>query len=131
MWDNPRWVSNVRQQLALPFGPLRNSNLFSNHWLENRLPLEPESKELSEKSGAALDRLAEIWAEQRGRVELYGDEQGLEQAFIHPVLQALGWKFKYQTFLRGGKPDYGLFLDEDSLDAELKAGQTTVELARN
>jgi hypothetical protein len=75
----------VRKQLELPFGPLRNSALFSNHWLEHRLPLEPEWNELRDEARGVLDRLAELWSEQHDRVEHYGNEQGLEYAFIQPV----------------------------------------------
>jgi hypothetical protein len=31
-----------RKQLPLQLGLLHNSELFSNHWLAKRLPLEPE-----------------------------------------------------------------------------------------
>jgi len=113
----------VREQLPLPYGPLRNCALFSNHWLENRLPMEPEWAELRTEAQGVLDALLEIWAQQRDRVEHYGDEQGLEHGFIHPVLAALGWKPKYQPLLRNRKPDYALFLDDASLDAALHAGR--------
>ena len=106
------------------FGPVRNSELFSNHWLEHRLPLEPEWREQAGPARAALERLGKLWQAQRGRVERYGDEQGLEHAFVQPVLAALGWELKYQTHLREGKPDYALFLDEADLDAALAAGRT-------
>jgi hypothetical protein len=35
-------------QMELPFNPIRNSGLFSSHWLERRLLLEPEWTELKE-----------------------------------------------------------------------------------
>jgi hypothetical protein len=105
------------------FGALFNNGLFSSHWLENRLPSEPEWKELREEAQAALKKLAVLWSVQKNRVELYEDEQGLEQAFIQPVLDTLGWKLKYQTFLQSRKPDYALFLDDVSLEAALNAGR--------
>jgi hypothetical protein len=37
----------------LPFGALRNSDLLSNHWLEHRLPLEPEWTDLRAESDAS------------------------------------------------------------------------------
>jgi len=40
-----------------------------------------------------------LWKTERGLVEKYGNEQGLEFAFIQPVMKALGWVPKYQTFL--------------------------------
>ena len=111
------------EQLHLDFGPIRNSGLLSNHWLEHRLRLEPEWVELRRQAETVLDSLGAVWREQRTRVEQYGDEQGLEEAFIHPVLKSLGWKLKYQPFLRGRRPDYALFLDDMSFDAALEAGR--------
>ncbi|SRR5712692_5554740 len=113
------------EQLPLPLGHLRNSGLLSSHWLENRLPLEPEWKELRDEAQHVLDQLLELWKRQRTRAGSYGDEQGLEQAFIQPVLESLGWKLKYQTFLQGRKPDYALFLTDEALDSALQAGRTS------
>jgi hypothetical protein len=108
-------------QPSLPFGPVHNVGLFSSHWLENRLQLEPEWDGLREQAREVLDELAELWKVQRNRVERYGDEQGLEEGFIQPVLRELGWKLKYQTWLKGREPDYALFLDDAGLDAALAA----------
>jgi hypothetical protein len=114
-----------RHQIPLPLGPIRNSQFLSNHWLEHRLPLEPEWTELRGAAERVLDVLAELWKVERDRVELYGDEQGLEHAFIQPVFEALGWHLKYQAFLKERKPDYALFLDDASLDQSLNAGRTS------
>jgi hypothetical protein len=35
-------------QLELPFGPILNRDFLSNHWLDHRLPLEPEWSEARE-----------------------------------------------------------------------------------
>lgn len=86
------------QQMLL-FGPVHNVGLFSSHWLEHRLALEPEWQELREEAGDVLRRLAELWKVQRNRVERYGDEQGLEEGFIQPLLRSLGWQLKLS--LRG------------------------------
>lgn len=115
----------AHEQAILPLGPIRNSHLFSNHWLEHRLPLEPEWDGLRAEAEQVLDRLAELWRAQRDMVAHYGDEQGLEHAFIQPVLEGLGWRLKYQTFLRGRKPDYALFLDDAALRQAVKAGRTS------
>jgi len=115
----------AHEQATLPLGPIRNSHLFSNHWLEHRLPLEPEWNELRPEAEHLLDRLAELWHAQRDMVARYGDEQGLEHAFIQPILEALGWHLKYQTFLRGRKPDYALFLDDAALRQAVRAGRTS------
>jgi type I restriction-modification system DNA methylase subunit len=113
-------------QLAL-LGSIRNSELFSSHWLKNRLPLEPEWNECQRSAAEALNSAVELWREQRNRVEQYGGEQSLEQAFIQPMLHTLGWKLIYQTHLRGRKPDYALFLDDGPLDESLQAGRTSPE----
>jgi type I restriction-modification system DNA methylase subunit len=115
----------LTEQISLPLGALRNRALFSGHWLENRLALEPEWAELRNEARGVLDGLSELWRVQRGRVEHYGDEQGLEQAFIQPVLERLGWKLKYQTYLQGRKPDYALFVSDEALDAALASGRNS------
>jgi hypothetical protein len=79
------------RQGNLPFGPVVNSGLFSNHWLEHRLRLEPDWKEQQARALQALQALSDLWRVQKARVEKYGDEQGLEEAFIQPVLRALDW----------------------------------------
>lgn len=116
-----------RRQLSLPFSALYNSELLSNHWLLNRLPLEPEWSELRHQARNVLEELVALWRAQQSRVAQYGSEQALEEAFIQPVLKALGWKLIYQTHLRGRKPDYALFTDDASLDAALAAGRHSLE----
>ena len=78
-----------RQQL-LPIAFVRNRGLFANHWFENRLALEPEWNELRNDAREALDKLAELWRCEKDRVERYGTEAPLEQAFIQPVFETLG-----------------------------------------
>jgi len=111
----------------LPFGALSNCDLLSNHWLEHRLPLEPEWTELRVESDAALARATGLWRQERSRVERYGSEPSMEQAFIQPMLEILGWKLVYQTWLQGRKPDYALFLDDPSKDAAIAAGRQAPE----
>ncbi len=41
-------------QQTLPFGPVHNVGLLSSHWLEHRLELEPEWRELREMAGEVL-----------------------------------------------------------------------------
>ena len=86
------------RQFELPFGPIKNSDLFSNHWLEHRLPLEPEWKESRKSAETMAKELLSLWNTEKRRVELYGNEAGLEEKFIQPVFEALGWTLKYQTF---------------------------------
>ncbi len=106
---------------------VRNHGVFSSHWLENRLRLEPEWEGLAESATEVLAELEKLWSIQKTRVAKYGDEQGLEQGFIMPVMNALGWKLKYQTHLQGRKPDYALFLTEEELDAALNVGRDSAE----
>ena len=113
------------QQLSLPFGPIHNKHLFSSHWLEHRLSLEPEWDEHRQMAERLLGRLGHLWKRQRNRVERY-TEPSLEQAFIQPIFLELGWTLLYQTFLRGRKPDYALFLEEEGLDRALSAGRKTL-----
>ncbi|MGH9972025.1 MAG: hypothetical protein ACREBG_30125, partial [Pyrinomonadaceae bacterium] len=89
--------------------------------------MEPDWSEYKEAAGLTLARLGELWRVQRERVTQYGDEQGLEEAFIQPVLRSLGWIIKYQPHLKGRDPDYALFLDEASLEAALQESRTAPE----
>jgi type I restriction-modification system DNA methylase subunit len=112
-------------QLLLPLGPVRNSELFSNYWLTHRLELEPEWREMIPKVEQVLERLSTLWREQSSRVEKYGKEAALEQAFIQPVLEALGWKIYYQAHIQGRKPDYALFATNEAYDEALSHGHAS------
>lgn len=111
--------------MSLPLSPVRNSDFLSNHWLEHRLPLEPEWAEQTDAAGVVLERLLSLWGEEKNRVDRYGDEAGLEEKFIQPVFKALGWHLKYQTFLNRREPDYALFLTDDDLTAAVNVGRTS------
>ncbi len=110
-------------QLELPFGPVVNRNFLSNNWLEQRLPIEPEWTELRAASRDAAAKLIALWQREKTRVERYGDEAGLEEKFIQPILEILGWSLKYQTYLHGREPDYALFDEEAALDRALQEGR--------
>ena len=118
-------MPNLDNQLLLPLGPVRNSELFSNYWLTRRLELEPEWQELIPRVELVLERLNLLWTEQRSRVERYGKEAPLEQAFIQPVLEALGWKIYYQAHVQGRKPDYALFASDEAYDEALGHGHAS------
>ena len=104
------------------FSTIINRGLFSGHWLDNRFDKEPEWLEYEGAAAESLAGLVNLWKAERKRVAKYGNEQGLEVAFIQPVLKALGWKLKYQTFLQGREPDYALFVSDDELSHALDAG---------
>lgn len=112
------------RQGSLPISLVRNRGLFANHWFERRLQLEPEWEQARPGARQSLDKLAELWKREEKRVERYGAEATLEQKFIQPVFEALGWKLIYQTYLQGREPDYALFLDDESLDAALRFDRT-------
>lgn len=110
-------------QHTLPFSAVRNSDFLSNHWLEKRLPHEPEWDTVQPAAATALGKLADLWTRQKNLVERYDDEAGLEHAFIQPVLETLGWTLKYQAFLQGRKPDYALFTAPDAHALAINAGR--------
>jgi len=112
-----------REQLPLPFGPIRNRNFLSNNWLEHRLDREPEWTECRERASQLFARVRSLWVEQRAYVEQYA-EATLEQAFIQPMLTILGWQMWYQASLRGSRADYALFLTNADYDAAVRAGRT-------
>jgi hypothetical protein len=62
------------QQLSLSFHGVRNSGLFSNHWLDHRLVLEPEWQTSQAAANTALDKLTSLWKVQKIRVEHYASE---------------------------------------------------------
>jgi type I restriction-modification system DNA methylase subunit len=111
--------------MSLPLSPVHNREFLSNHWLEHRLPLEPEYQEHRAAAVDSLRRLLDLWRVENTRVGLYGDEAGLEEKFIQPVFESLGWHLKYQTYLNRREPDYALFLTDDTLHAALNAGRTS------
>ncbi len=117
----------MAKQRTIQFGPVRNSGFLSSHWIENRLQGEPEWNELRAQATATLDALGRLWSLQRSRVAQYGNEAPLEQAFIQPVLDALGWKIFYQAHLQRREPDYALFLDNASLERAIAAGHLSPE----
>ena len=117
----------MARQRTIQFGPVRNSGFLSSHWIENRLQSEPEWSEFRKQATATLDALGRLWTIERSRVAQYGIEAQLEQAFIQPVLEALGWKLFYQTRLQGRAPDYALFLDDPALDRAIASDRLSPE----
>ena len=111
-------------QLALPLGPIVNREFLSNHWLEHRLPLEPEWQELRGKSIEAARKLLTLWKREKSRVARYGNEAALEEKFIQPVFEFLAWSIIYQTHLQGREPDYALFTSDTKLEDALQVVRT-------
>jgi hypothetical protein len=85
--------------------------------------LEPEWQEQRTSALECLKHLQALWQVEATRVDLYGNEAGLEEKFIQPVFARLGWHSKYQTYLNRREPDYALFLTDESLHSALNAGR--------
>lgn len=53
------------RQMLLPLSPIRNREFLSNHWLEHRLPLEPEWQEQRKAAVDTLASLVALWRVER------------------------------------------------------------------
>ncbi len=95
--------------------PFRNSNLFSNHYLEKLVQESPEWREASglKESFAAIK---ELYGRKARVLENYNESQ-LEESFIRPALRILGHHFGVQGAIygKGKRPDYAFFPDAESL----------------
>jgi type I restriction-modification system DNA methylase subunit len=102
-----------------------NSGLFSENYLQHRLPNEKndpyilehwETEPLPEFS-ECYEWMLSTWEEYKDVFKNL-DEAQLEDKWIRPILQRLGWKYEVQDRLqKRGKtqiPDYSLFADEKS-----------------
>ncbi len=58
---SPNTGVNNQEQLTLPFGPIRNREFLSNHWLEHRLPLKREWRSLQGRAKEAAQKLIALW----------------------------------------------------------------------
>lgn len=92
-------------------------SLFSQHYLETRLPGHPE---WLEDPQAVFDAIRDLWQKAQRYGETWNEAQ-TEDEFVKPTLAALGWSYIPQVKnSRGGRvnrPDYALFADEVSKDA--------------
>ena len=98
---------------------LNNQNLFSNNYLEHRLPNTDLWKEQKEKVSDVFDVIKKAYDETKTLKLGPGEEAGLEDKFIRPVLKALGYEWDVQPTTKRGlkkkRPDYALFKDKASL----------------
>jgi len=101
-----------------------NQNLFSTNYLEYRLPETDLWKAQKEKAAAAFEEIRKAYESIRPLNLGPGEEAGLEEKFIRPVLRVLGFELDIQpTTKRGTKkkrPDYALFKDDESYRAARK-----------
>lgn len=95
-----------------------NQNLFSNNYLEHRLPYTSLWSEQKEKAQTAFDLIKESCESIKDLHIGPGEEAELENKHIQPVLSALGYAYHVQPVAQRGlkkkRPDYALFKDTDS-----------------
>jgi Eco57I restriction-modification methylase/N-6 DNA Methylase len=112
-------------QVELPLGleAYRNTALFSDHFLAERLPTSPWFHRARRQSAReALKAIAKIFEDAKPQETLKeAPEAQCEEDIIKPVLTALGHAFLVQTATSAGGtknfPDYALFSDSAIKDA--------------
>jgi hypothetical protein len=103
--------------------PFKNSNLFSNHYLEKLVKDNLVWQEA--KPEQAFAAIKEIYERKARALENYNEFQ-LEENFIRPVLRILGHYFGVQGKVLGKDrtPDYAYYPDEQSRgEAEAHPGE--------
>jgi len=103
--------------------PFKNSNLFSNHYLEKLVKDSAQWREAEPEQ--AFSAIKELYQRKAHVLENYNESQ-LEENFIRPVLRILGHYFGVQGKVLGKDrtPDYAFFPDQKSLDeAEARPGE--------
>ena len=126
----PPPVPDKSQQFEFGTGFDRNAALLSSHWLDVRLPREPEFAAAAADADRVLDALADLWGEE-GDTLPDASEGQLEDRFVRPVLAALGWETVVQPHLDGRRPDYALFFTRDDRKAAERIGDRSPEFWRH
>jgi hypothetical protein len=109
--------------VQLKITPVESKNLFSRHYLEERLIEMPEWKGLKDHI-RVFEEIKEIYFKEKSELEKY-DEKQLEVHFIMKILKKLGHVFEVQQASDWGRltPDYAFFSDEVSRrDAQQQKG---------
>ncbi|HBR21579.1 MAG TPA: hypothetical protein DD713_03280 [Nitrospiraceae bacterium] len=101
-----------------------NQNLFSNNYLEHRLPTTSLWNEQKEKIGKVFETVKKSYDTIKDLDLGPGQEAELEDKFIRPVLTALGYEYNVQPPTQRGfkkkRPDYALFKDASALKTASK-----------
>src|SRR4030042_6455083 len=100
----------MEKQLKLFFW--NNQNLFSNNYLEHRLPYTSLWAEQKEKAQATFDAIKKSYETIKALKPGPGQEAELEDKFIRPVLTALGYEYSVSLVQKRGlkknRPDMPL-----------------------
>jgi len=110
-------------KMSQDFRPFKNSNLFSNHYLEKLVKDNSEWREAEPEE--AFAQIKELYERKARVLENYNESQ-LEENFIRPMLRILGHYFDVQGKVLGKDrtPDYAFFPDQESQDqAEAHPGE--------
>lgn len=95
-----------------------NQNLFSNNYLDYRLPETDLWKGQKDNAASVFEVISKAYTSLRDSNLGPGEEAELENKFIQPVLSALGYTYHVQPRAhRGAKkkiPDYALFRDDEA-----------------
>jgi Alw26I/Eco31I/Esp3I family type II restriction m6 adenine DNA methyltransferase len=106
----------MEKQLKLFFW--NNQNLFSNNYLEHRLPYTSLWSEQKEKAKTAFDLIKKSYESIKDLHLGPGQEKELEDKFIRPVLNALDFTYHVEPVTKRGykkkRPDFALFEDMKS-----------------
>ena len=104
-------------QLSIDF--LRNSNLFSTHYLESLIQQNPEWED-DYAVKESFDTIGKIYKHRKDQLPRLPEAQ-LEEYFIKPVLKALGHHYGVQAKVDASakRPDYAFFPDESALNEAL------------
>lgn len=92
-----------------------NQNLFSNNYIENRLTSSALWNAQKDKAAIVFEEIKTAYDAIKALQLGSGEEAGLEDKFIRPVLNALGFEWDVQPTTERGtrkkRPDYALFSD--------------------
>lgn len=89
--------------------PVVNENLFTKHYLEERVKNLSEWKE-DEEIKEAFEEIKDLWEQEKDLVENYNEAQ-LEDNFIKKIFEILDHSYGIQETVRENalRPDYGFF----------------------
>ncbi len=110
------------------FAPHNNQQVFSDYYLDHKLPARADWQALLEPARAARERIADIFA----RFIPTSIEAQVEKDWVYPVLEALRHTFEVQAALKTPagtqKPDYVFYRNPAARDANKNKTLTDAHL---